>query len=259
MKSFNSSAGSPKNFVAALIVEHEQLPLDGADRLFRHVAVLRGQLVGVLGDETEDRAQVLHIEQRQTLLVGDAEGDIEHAFLHLVEIHQPRQQQRTHLGDGGADRMTLLAEQVPENGREFVRFVIEPHAGRALDQPFLGLAHRRDAGEIALDVGRENRNAGARKTFRQDLQGHGLAGSGRAGDEPVPVGKRKRQILGLDAAADEDAAVLVDRRRSFFFFRAGFTVRIGFGRFLSAFRHHPTSLAGVTPKIKSDLFECFNI
>ena len=71
-------------------------------------------------DEAEHRAQVLQVEQQQALLVGDAEGDVEHALLDVVEIHQARQQQRAHLGDGGADRMALLAEQVPEHTGKLV-------------------------------------------------------------------------------------------------------------------------------------------
>ena len=95
---------------------------------FDDVAVLRGQLGGVLGDEAQHRAQVLEVEQQQALLVGDAERDVEHAFLHVVEVHQARQQQRTHLRDRGADRMALLAEHIPEHGREFVGLIVEAHA-----------------------------------------------------------------------------------------------------------------------------------
>ena len=38
----------------------------------------------LLGDVAEHRAQILEIEQQQPLLVGDAEGDVEHAFLHSL-------------------------------------------------------------------------------------------------------------------------------------------------------------------------------
>jgi hypothetical protein len=37
MKSAIVSAGSPKKFVAALLLEHQQLTLDGADRSLGHV------------------------------------------------------------------------------------------------------------------------------------------------------------------------------------------------------------------------------
>ena len=76
-------------------------------------------------DEAEHSAQILEIEEQQPLLVGDAEADVEHALLHVVEVHQARQQQRTHLGDGGADRMPLLAEQVPEHNRKLVGLIVE--------------------------------------------------------------------------------------------------------------------------------------
>ena len=71
-------------------------------------------------DGIQQRAQILHVDQRQAIVVGDAEGDVEHALLDVVEIEHPRQQQRAHFGDGGAHRMALLAEHVPEHGRELV-------------------------------------------------------------------------------------------------------------------------------------------
>ncbi len=167
--------------------------------------------IRLLGHEGEDGAQVLHIEQQEPLLVRDAEGDVEHALLDVVEIHHPRQQQRAHLRYGGAYRMPLDAEYVPEHDRELVRLIGEAELLGAGDQRVLGLADLGYARQIALDVGSENRHAGARKTLRQNLQRDGLAGAGRARDQAVPVGKREAQGLRLVAAhADEDCAVLVD-------------------------------------------------
>ena len=71
----------------------------------------------------------------------------------------------------------------------------------------LGLAGFRDAGEVSLDVGGENRNAGARKSLRHHLQRDGLAGSGRAGDEAVAIAERERQPGRLFALADENLLV----------------------------------------------------
>ena len=110
-----SSAGSPKKLVAALRSELQQLALDRADAGLGDIAVLGRQIGGILGAMDQHRLQVVEVEQQQALLVGDPEGDVEHAFLRLVEVHQPREQQRPHFGDGGADRMALLAEQVPED------------------------------------------------------------------------------------------------------------------------------------------------
>ena len=169
-----------------------------------------GQLVGVLGDEGQHRAQVFHVEQQQALLVRDAKRDVEHAFLDVVQVHHAREQQRPHFRDGRAHRMALLAEQIPEHHREFVRLVVEAQVLGALDQRLLRFADRRDAGQIALDVGGEHRNAGAREAFRQHLQRDGLAGAGRAGDEAVPIAVVKHQVFGLFAFPDKDFSVLIE-------------------------------------------------
>ena len=117
-----------EEIAAALVLQHQKLALDGADRRLRHVSVLSRQLGGMVGDEAEHRPQILEIEDQQPLLVGNAEADIEHALLDIVEIHQARQQQRPHLGDGGAHRMALLPEQIPEHDRELVGLVVEAQA-----------------------------------------------------------------------------------------------------------------------------------
>ena len=50
------------------------------------------------------------------------------------------EQQRAHLRNGGADRVALLAEQVPEHDREFVGLVVKAQILGALDESVLGLA-----------------------------------------------------------------------------------------------------------------------
>ena len=89
---------------------------------------------------------------------------------------------------------------------------------RALDEGVLGFADRGDAGEVALDVGGEHRNAGAREAFGQHLQRHGLAGAGRAGDQAVPVAEFQIENFVFAALADDDAVVRygigLDRRSS---------------------------------------------
>ena len=119
MRSLRSSAGSPKNLSAPWFSSTSSWRWIDADGGLGDVAVAWAldRLV-VLGDEVEQRAQILEVEQRQVAVVGDPEGDVEHAFLRVVELEQARQQQRPHLGDGGADRVALLAEQVPEHDRE---------------------------------------------------------------------------------------------------------------------------------------------
>jgi hypothetical protein len=69
----------------------------------------------VLGDELKQGFQVLEVEDHQSFIVGDLEGDVENALLGLVEIQQARKQKRSHLRYGGADGMPLFPEQIPED------------------------------------------------------------------------------------------------------------------------------------------------
>ena len=107
--------------------------------------------------------------------------------------------------------MALLAVQVPKDDREFVGLVFDADVLGALQQEVLRLAGRGDAGQVALDVGGEHRNAGAGESLGQHLQRHGLAGAGRAGGEAVPVGQPQGEIFRLAAFADENLAVRVVR------------------------------------------------
>ena len=108
--------------------------------------------------------------------------------------------------------MALFAEQVPENHGEFVGHVIDADFLGPLNEGVLRLAYGGDAGEIALDVGREYRHAGARKTLSKNLQRNGLSGSRCAGNQSVTICQGQREILGLGALAHEDRAVLIDLR-----------------------------------------------
>ena len=190
---------------APLLLQHQQRALDRTDRGLGDVAVFGGEGVGARSQILKQRLQVLEIDQRQLLVVGDLEGDIEHAFLGLAQIHESRQQQRSKLRDRRPDRVPLLAEQVPEDHR--IGLVLDGVAdllGARLD-PALGLALLGDAREIALHVGAEHRHALIGETFRQALQRHGLAGAGGAGDQAVAVGEPEPDELRLDALADIDA------------------------------------------------------
>ena len=207
MKSFSDKRRLAEKLVRALVFQHQKLALDGSDGLLRDVAILRGQIGGVFGDKGQDRAQVLHVEQQQPLLVGDLEGDIQHALLDVVQIHHAGEQQRSHFRDGGAHRMALLPEYIPKHRRELVRLEGEVHFLGALEDEVLGLTGFGDAGEVALDVGCEYGNAGPGKPFRHHLQRHGFSGSGGSGDQTVPVCKPERQPGRLFTLAYENFIV----------------------------------------------------
>src|SRR5262249_43108706 len=108
--------------------------------------------------------------------------------------------------------MSLFREQIPEYDRELVGFIVEPEAFGPADKPPLGSPRLGNAGEIALDVSGEDRDAGAGEALRQHLQCDRLSGAGRSGDQSMAVGKPKRQNFGLETLPDEDRAVFVEVR-----------------------------------------------
>ncbi len=99
---------------AALIFKDQQPALDRPDRGRGDIAIAQGQVDAVFPHPDQQRLQILQIQQRHPLFIRDAKGDVQNALLRLAELHQTGQQQRTHLGHGGADRVALIAKQVPE-------------------------------------------------------------------------------------------------------------------------------------------------
>ena len=199
----------------ALLLQDQQRALDCADGRLRHIAVAGADLGGAFGHVGQQGLEVLQVEQQQAFLVGEAEGDVHDAFLRLGKVHEPRQEQRPHLRDRGADRMALLAEKIPEDDRELLEIIgIELDLLGPLDQEILGLTHHGDAGKVALDVGAEDRHAGVGEALGKDLQAHRLAGAGSAGHQPVAIAVAQQQFLGeliavvrFAAGADEDAGL----------------------------------------------------
>ena len=110
-----SSAGSPKKAVRALLLKHQKLADYGADAGARDMAVDAGQFLRLVRNVGQHGLKVLQVEQQQPLVVGEAEGNVEYALLRIGQIEQPRQQQRPHFGDGGADRMAVFTEQIPQH------------------------------------------------------------------------------------------------------------------------------------------------
>ncbi len=155
----------------------------------------------------EQRAQVLQVEQQQAAIVGDLERKRQHAFLRVVQPQDARQQQRSQVRDGGADRVALLAEDVPEHRRAAAeRGLRNPHQLEPLGKLGRCLARLTQTGQVPFDVGHEDRDADGGQALGHDLEGDGLAGSGGAGDEAVPVAERGEHEA-------FDVAVLGDQHR----------------------------------------------
>ena len=105
--------------------------------------------------------------------------------------------------------MALFAEYVPKHRRKLVGLEREPDVAGAFDDKILGLADFGDARKVSLDVGCENRDAGARKSLSHHLQRHGFSGSGGAGNKAVTISERERQPHRLFALANEDLRISV--------------------------------------------------
>jgi len=139
-------------------------------------------------------AQVFQVDQFEVVLVREVEDQLQAGLLGLVEFHHPGQQDGPEGGDGRADGD---ADAVAAEGKELHR---ERLAGpRLADAVGAGLellragGGRGEAGEVALDVREEHRDTGGGELLRHHVQGHGFAGAGRPGHQPVPVHHGQRQ------------------------------------------------------------------
>jgi hypothetical protein len=191
--------------LAALVLQHQQLALDGGHRRRRHRPVTGAQVLGVLRSVGQRGLQVLEVQQQQALGVGGLEDHVQRALLHVVQLQHPREQHRPHLRDGGADRVALLPEQVPEHHRRRGRMQLEAHGLGPGQHLVIGGARRRHAAQVALHVGGEHRHAGVGQALGDHLQGDGLAGAGGAGHQAVPVGAVQPQQLEMIGEPDQHA------------------------------------------------------
>jgi hypothetical protein len=161
---------------------------DPADALELALALVRGE-------ELDQGAQVLEVQQGEALGVRVVEDQPQRGLLGGVQLEHFRHQHGPEVADGGADRHPL---PLPAKGEELRRRGAgDPllAAGRGARRELLGgLAGHGDAGEIALHVGDEHRRSRVRGLLGDDLQGAGLAGAGGAGDEAVTVQHRHREI-----------------------------------------------------------------
>ena len=183
MKSLMSSMGSPKNLSppcsSICSSPRWMAPMLAALML----PVLGGELARVFAHVLQRGAQVLHVQDQQAVVVGDLEHQVQHAGLRLVQRQHACQQQRAHVGDGGAHRVagcspntshSVAGQVTGSGGRPQAAFLQD---GGQLGADAAGLG---DAGEVALHVGHEDRHAELAEVLGQGLQRDGLAGAGWA-------------------------------------------------------------------------------
>jgi hypothetical protein len=174
----------------------------------RDIAVAGLQGSGILGDVGQQGPQILHVEQQPAVLVGDMKDDVDHAFLHLVEIQKPRQQHRAHLAQGRSDRVALLALDVPEHdriGRINEPFLLlQAHFGNALGDPSAAAPRLTDPGKVALDIGQKDRHPDLAESLGEALERHRFTRTRGTRDQTMAIGHARKDRDRLRPLADED-------------------------------------------------------
>ena len=133
--------------------------------------------------------QVLEIQQQQAFVVGDAEDDVHHAALHLIESEKPAQEHRAHVRNRGTHGMSLLAEHVINSYRATGELGILNTEFRhsLLDESAHG-SRLADAAQVSLHVGHEAGNTCLTESFCKHLERYCLSCTGSSGDKSMAVG-----------------------------------------------------------------------
>ena len=107
----------------------------------------------------------------------------------LVEAKQSGQELRSHVGDGGTQRMALFAIHVEEASRAAMEVrVLDAKLRAAFFNEAAHLSRLADARQVAFHVGHETRYASLAEAFGNDLQGDGLTRTRGTGNQAVAVG-----------------------------------------------------------------------
>src|SRR5947208_1166691 len=126
----------------------------------------RRDVSGVL----QHRTQVLEVQQKQSIFVGDFENDVEHAFLGVVQLKQAPKQQWAHFRNGRAHWVALLAEHVPKHHRRgFASEIVDLKLLRALEDFGIVSARLTEAREVAFHVRHEDRHAAGAEILSECL------------------------------------------------------------------------------------------
>ena len=181
--------------LAAFVLKGEQRALYSAYACGGDIAVHRRELGAVVSHELHHCTQILQIYEKQLVVIGHAEHDIQHALLHLGQAEQTRQEHRPHLRYRDAHGNAVFTEYIPEAGGVGSVFKpVDTEAGNAALHVLAVLPFAAHAGQVALDVGHEHGYAHVGEGLGEHLHRYRLAGAGRAGDQAVAVCHLRQQI-----------------------------------------------------------------
>ena len=200
--------GFAEKFVRALRFECEQIALDRSGAGGRNVPVVSFKLVGVVRDVLQHRTQVLEVQQKQSIFVGDFENDVEHAFLGVVQLKQAPKQQWAHFRNGRAHWVALPAEHVPKHHRRgFASEIVDLKLLRALEDFRIISARLTEAGEVALHVRHKDRHTAGAEILRERLQRDRFPRASGARNQTVAVRHFRKQKDLFFRLCDEDRFV----------------------------------------------------
>ena len=140
-------------------------------------------------------AQVFEVQQQQALVVCNFEHHVEHAGLGVVQIEHAAQQQRPHVGDGGAHGVACFTKHVPQGGGAS-EWGWHGHAAllQRRGQLWRDGSVLADTSQVAFDVSHEHGHADFGEAFGQCLQRHGLARAGGTCDEAMTVSQGRQHV-----------------------------------------------------------------
>ena len=168
----NVQCGFAEEDVSAFCLKSYQGTHDGAYGSGADPAVFVLEFFGILLHKVEHGLQVLGIHQKQLVLIRNAEDDGQDICLQVVQIQDPGKKDGSHLGNGSAERNSLLSVDVPEG--HGIALIGKACLGQAesLDSLLhVGIIRARfhKTGYISLDIRHEYRHAHIGKGLGQDL------------------------------------------------------------------------------------------
>ena len=181
--------GFAEEHIGPVVGEGDELAQNDPGRRGREPAELFQLAFALVAREVaEHGAQVREIDQREPVLVGVVEHQPEARLLRRVEAEHLAQQQRPEPRHRRAHGHALA--DAPEGevfGDGCLGLPLLADRLGAGEELVVRLPRRRNARQVALHVGGEDRHALRGELLGEPLQRAGLSGAGGARDEPVPV------------------------------------------------------------------------
>ena len=183
--------------IATFAFECHKSPENRPDRGTAHAPVLLGVLSGMALYIIEHGLEVLDINEQEFLIIGDPVHNAQDVGLQVIELQDPGHEKRSHLSHCRSERDTVSAVNIPESHGISLVGKAGPGKSETRD-PLLHIfrirACSQNTGKVSLYIGHKHRNAQITEGFRKNTRCHGLARTGSAGNQTVPVRHARQKI-----------------------------------------------------------------